>query len=96
MPVSTENRLRLRVALLMVLGASPASAQFAGPLLDAVDSSDGERHVNVVVQLRCSGRYLSHRPQDHGSSVTVRLRLGADCGPADDVRTSERAPGGGG
>ena len=75
--------------------AGAATAQTGGPLLDAVDSSDGERHVNAFVQLRCSARLLGQTPQDHGTSVTVRLRLGADCGLGDSTRLAERAPSGG-
>jgi hypothetical protein len=95
MPASTSNlRLRLTAVLLALPGL--AFAQIAGPLLDAVDSSDGDQHVNVFAQLRCSARYLSQRPRDSGTSVTVRLHLGPDCGAADAMRPSEQAPGGGG
>src|SRR5882672_6664121 len=93
MPASTSQRAWLCAALLMCAGT--ATAQIGGPLLDAVDSSDGERNVNVFVQLRCSARYLSQNPQDHGSSVTVHLRLGADCGPEITTRMTERAASGG-
>ena len=76
----------------VALGAcGTATAQLGGPLLDGVDSSDGERHVNVFVQLRCTARYLSQQPQERGTSVTVRLRLGPDCGTDITTRMTERA-----
>ena len=61
MPASTDKRAATGLALLAWCAA--AAAQIAGPLLDGVDSSDGERNVNVFVQLRCSARYLSQQPQ---------------------------------
>lgn len=94
MPGSTSRHARLCAALLLY--AATAAAQFGGgPLLEAVDSSDGEHHVNVFVQLRCTARLLSQTPRDTGTTVTVRLRLGADCGLADGTRPAERAPSGG-
>lgn len=71
-------------------------SQMGAPLLEAVDSGDGERHVNFFAQLRCSARYLGQRPQERGTSVTIRLRLGPDCGPAGAAQPTERAPSGGG
>lgn len=95
MPASTNNFARL-CGVLLLLGAAGAAAQTGGPLLDAVDSSDGERHVNVFIQLRCSAQYVGNTPRDRGTYVGVRLRLGLDCGSADNVRMSERAASGGG
>ncbi len=89
MPVSTRRRGGFCAALFAWAGA--AVAQIGGPLLDAVDSSDGETHVNVFVQLRCGVRHVGHSPQDRGAAVTVKLRLGADCGPQITTRMTERA-----
>ena len=94
MPASTNYRLPACATLLLGLSAV-ANSQGAGPLIEAVDSSDGERHVNLVVQLRCSAGFLGQTPQDEGSSVTVRLHLGRDCGADDPVRMTERAAGAG-
>src|SRR6476469_8125510 len=88
MPASTSRRAWLCAAWLI---SGTAAAQMNGPLLDGVDSSDTERNVNVFVQLRCTARYLSQQPQDHGTSVTVRLKLGPDCGPEVSTRLGERA-----
>jgi hypothetical protein len=91
MPASIERRVAACLALLAL--CAPAAAQVGGPLLDGIDSTDGERHVNVFVQLRCSARYLSQNPQARGESVTVRLRPGPDCGTEIATRLTERAPG---
>jgi hypothetical protein len=90
MPASIDRRGAACAALLVLL-CRTAAAQIGGPLLDGVDSSDGERNVNVFVQLRCSARYLSQNPQARGESVTVRLRLGPDCGPEISTRLTERS-----
>jgi hypothetical protein len=67
MPASIDRRLARCAALLLCWFATAARAQLGGPLLDAVDSTDGERHVNVFVQMRCSVRYVGHAPQDRGA-----------------------------
>lgn len=73
---------RLLAVALLTLAPLAASAQVAERLIDTFDASDGERNVNVYVQFRCSILYLSHAPLDFGSSVTIRLRPGVDCGAA--------------
>ena len=98
MPGSTDRPARARtrrhgwLAATLLLAGGTASAQFGGPLLEAVDSSDVGRNVNVFAQLRCTARYIGHSPADGGSEVRVRLRLGPDCGAADRIG-SEQAPG---
>lgn len=77
------------LALLASCGfATPVAGQSGGRLLETVDASDGERHVNVVAQFRCNISYLSHTPLDLGRSVIVRLRLAPDCGA--DAFSTER------
>ncbi|MFO1427956.1 MAG: SPOR domain-containing protein [Steroidobacteraceae bacterium] len=73
---------RLVIATLGLCAAADAAAQGLARLVEVVDASQADRNVNVLVQFRCSARYLSHGPTDLGSSVTVRLRLGSDCGLA--------------
>ena len=56
-----------------------------------------EDHTDISVQFACSVRYITNAPLDHGSSTTITLRLGPDCG----TRLSSVAPelplvGGGG
>lgn len=80
-----------RLLATLGLAGACAVARAAAPLIDAVDSSDVGPHVNVFLQLRCTARYLGQAPRDTGSAVTIRLRLGADCGPSSDVGMSESA-----
>ncbi|HEU4590504.1 MAG TPA: SPOR domain-containing protein [Steroidobacteraceae bacterium] len=94
MRASTRRLARWGAALLF--GASRVHAQSGAPLIEAVDSSEAGRNVNVYTKLRCGARLISQRPQDSGSSVTLRLRLGADCGVSDALAMGERAPTGGG
>src|SRR5882757_371390 len=82
-------RSRLLACMLGCILARTAVA--AAPLIDAVDTSDGERNVNVFVQLRCSAQYLGRDATDEGTSITVRLRPGADCGFAGFGIATERA-----
>jgi tetratricopeptide (TPR) repeat protein len=73
---------RLLAATLLTLAPLTASAQVGDRLIDTFDATDGERNVNIYVQFRCSIQYLSHAPLDFGSSVTIRLRPGVNCGAA--------------
>ncbi len=91
-PRATRARRRGPAAAVLLLSCAAVQAQFAGPLLEAVDSSDVGRNVNVFAQLRCTARYLGHAPADGGSQVRVRLRLGPDCGSTDRIG-SEQSPG---
>jgi hypothetical protein len=79
---------RLLAVALLTLAPLVESAQVAERLIDTFDASDGERNVNIYVQFRCSILYTSHAPLDFGSSVTIRLRPGVDCGAAPG--TTER------
>ncbi len=71
---------RLLAVALLTLAPLAAMAQVAERLIDTFDASDGERNVNIYVQFRCSILYASHAPLDFGSSVTIRVRPGVDCG----------------
>lgn len=75
----------------VLLQPAVAPAQGLSRLVEVVDASETDRHVNVLVQFRCSARYVTHGPTDLGASVTVRLRLGPDCGAFGAV-ASERPP----
>ncbi len=87
--------LTLIAALASVMaGVLTAAAQGLSRLVDVVDANVSDRNVNVLVQFRCSARYVSHGPTDLGASVSVRLRLGPDCGVGASV-PSERPPIGG-
>ncbi len=71
-----------------------AAAQGLSRLVEVVDANDAERNVNVLVQLRCSARYVTHGPTDLGASVSVRLRLGPDCGTGGSVPSERPTIGG--
>ncbi len=78
----------------LLAGPPPAGAQGLSRLVEVVDANEAERNVNVLVQFGCSARYVTHGPTDLGASVSVRLRLGPDCGTGVSV-PSERPPIGG-
>ncbi len=52
----------------------------SGPLVQVVDVDEREDHADISVQFACSVRFIGNRPLDHGSSTTITLKLGADCG----------------
>ena len=86
--------MRVRGTLVALLAGalawpSFATAQGLSRLIEVVDATDADRNVNVLVQFRCSARYVTHGPTDLGASVSVRLRLGPDCGTTGSV-PSER------
>jgi tetratricopeptide (TPR) repeat protein len=59
---------------------TPAHAQLAGHLIDLIDASRRDEHVNVTIQFNCSMRYIMHMPTSSGTETQVRFRPGADCG----------------
>jgi hypothetical protein len=71
---------RTAIAALGLCAAANGAAQGLSRLVEVVDANEADRNVNVLVQFRCTARYLSHGPTDLGTSVTIRLRLGPDCG----------------
>jgi tetratricopeptide (TPR) repeat protein len=83
-----RQALRLRamallLGLLILHGNSPAaipSAMPFGPLVQVIDTDERENHADISVQFACSVRYISNAPISHGSSTSIRLRLGPDCG----------------
>jgi tetratricopeptide (TPR) repeat protein len=71
------------LGLLAVPGKSPAaipSAMPFGPLVQIIDVDERDDHADISVQFSCSVRYISNMPISRGSSVSIRLRLGPDCG----------------
>ena len=62
------------------LAAAPGSLFPSGPLVQLIDTTDSANHTDVSIQFSCSMRYLSNVPASHGSSTTIRLLLGPDCG----------------
>jgi len=84
-PYARVRRQRLATLLLGVtafgggaLAAPPAILN--GPLVQLIDTVESGNHVDISVQFSCSMRYISNTPVSHGTSTTIRLLLGADCG----------------
>ena len=78
--------LRTVAVLAMLFGithsaqAANLPGQPAGPLVQVIDTDEREDHADISVQFSCSVRFVGNTPIDHGSAVTIRLRLGPDCG----------------
>ena len=77
--------LLMAVLLAMVtatpLGAAvPATAPLSGPLVQFIDTVERDDHADLSVQFSCTVHYVGNTPLDHGSSTTITLRLGPDCG----------------
>ena len=69
----------------------------SGPLVQFIDTDEREDHADISIQFSCSVRYVSNTPASHGSSTTITLRLGPDCGiPLGYVPPELPLVGGGG
>jgi tetratricopeptide (TPR) repeat protein len=81
---STERPLsRLALALVAVLGAGTASAQFSvGParLVDVIEVNDREDTVDLTMVFNCSMRYITTLPASEGRTVSIQLAPLPDCG----------------
>ncbi len=51
-----------------------------GPLVQVINTEEKEDHADITVQFACSVRYIGNMPINHGTSTTITLRLGPDCG----------------
>jgi hypothetical protein len=67
--------------------AAPASAAPAigqglimGPIVQLIDVQEHEDHADISIDFSCSTRYVTNTPVSHGSSTTITLKLGPDCG----------------
>ena len=65
-------------------------------LVQFVDTTEHEDYVDVTVQFSCGVHYIASSPADHGSSTTITLRLGPDCGNLLNVIAPEVPLVGGG
>ncbi len=68
-----------------LLSAAPSAAaappvRTPGTLVQFVDTTEHDDYADVTVQFACSVHYISSSPADHGSSTSITLRLGPDCG----------------
>ncbi len=89
MRATAERFAALIVAVLVALLAGNGTASAAAPALGAalinqlvqvIDVDDREDHADISVQFACTVNYLGNTPQSRGTSTTISLRLGPDCG----------------
>jgi hypothetical protein len=84
----------------MALQGMAAAAVIAvpqmGPLVQVIDVSERDDHADISVQFACSARYISNTPISRGTSTTITLRLGPDCGNLLNVLPPELPLVGGG
>jgi tetratricopeptide (TPR) repeat protein len=67
-----------------------------GPLVQVIDADEREDHVDISIQFSCSVRYITNTPMSRGTTTTITLRLGPDCGSLLNVFPSEMPLVGGG
>jgi tetratricopeptide (TPR) repeat protein len=76
-------------------GAIPAYPQ-SGPLVQVIDVNESGDHAEISVQFACSVRYISNTPVSRGTTTTITLRLGPDCGSLTNALPPELPLVGGG
>ena len=67
-----------------------------GPLVQVIDADERDDHVDISIQFSCSVRYISNTPMSRGTTTTITLRLGPDCGSLLNVFPPEMPLVGGG
>ena len=77
MRVSTRHAAPWGAALLLL--SARVFAQMGAPLIEAVDSSDSGRNVNVYTQLRCGARFLGQKPQAPSEGCGARAAGPGNC-----------------
>lgn len=100
-PVQAPWRLALALGVAGLICAAHGRAatplpRNPGPLVQFVDTAQHDGYADVTVQFACSVHFISSSPVDHGSSTTITLRLGPDCGSLLNVLTPELPLVGGG
>jgi hypothetical protein len=95
-PAGLRRQALLLHAIVLLLGilgletaapAAPAPAPAVGataslgPIVQFIDTQDLGDHTDITIQFACSARYVSNTPTSHGTSTTITLNLGSDCGP---------------
>jgi hypothetical protein len=80
---------RLRALALLLAGllnlhhnalAASAPGMQIGRLVQLIDTDEHEDHDDILIQFYCSVRYVANTPSNHGSSTSITLQLGPDCG----------------
>jgi hypothetical protein len=67
-----------------------------GPLVQVIDADERDDHVDISIQFSCSVRYISNTPMSRGTTTTITLRLGPDCGSLLNIFPPEMPLVGGG
>jgi SPOR domain len=75
---------------------APLMSPQLGPLVQVIDADERDDHVDISIQFSCSVRYIANTPVSRGTSTTITLRLGPDCGNLLNVFPSEMPLVGGG
>lgn len=92
---STGKRWRCVANLTLLLGllsTGSAQAQFVERALDTADLSETPAHYDLTIRFNCSIRYITHTPATEGTSVSVRLSMGSDCGNVRDESIESPEP----
>jgi hypothetical protein len=78
--------------------AAPAIGQglLFGPIVQLIDVQEREDHADISIEFSCSARYVTNTPVSRGSSTTITLKLGPDCGMQNGLIPPELPLVGGG
>jgi tetratricopeptide (TPR) repeat protein len=76
--------------------ALPLPMPQLGPFVQLIDTDERDDHADISIQFSCSVRYISNTPMSRGTSTTITLRLGPDCGNLANVLAPELPLVGGG
>ena len=71
---------RSAITLAAVLAGLSAHAQVSQRIVDIIDASKRDDHVNITIQFSCTMRYIAHSPATSGAETVIRFRPGSDCG----------------
>ncbi len=72
--------MRVAMALAAIALSVPASAQVGGRIVEIIDASRRDDHINLNIQFSCTMRYIAHTPATAGTETLIRFRPGTDCG----------------
>ena len=72
--------MRLATALVALAVSSIAQAQIGPRIVDVIDASRRDDHINLTIQFSCTLRYIAHTPATSGSETLIRFRPAPDCG----------------
>jgi hypothetical protein len=79
-----------------IAAAAPLMAPQLGPFVQVIDADERDDHADISIQFSCSARYITNTPMSRGTTTTITLRLGPDCGSLLNVFPSEMPLVGGG